>query len=177
MGPVTYYVLTRIDLPNGRHYAFEYHTDDTDPNNPTYGELTKITLPTGGYIRYEYVRLESFDRPPDPGDGCWLESLRVWKRIVSDDGTAGSEKTWTYEYELSGNLLADLNDYPYDLTYTTTVTDPAGNKTVHTFDGRGVHETNTKILIERLCDGCCPPFSSNHGESLFAPKGNPKWVE
>src|ERR1019366_1480534 len=110
--------ITTLTLPNGLNYTFSYD----DPNNPgtqnPYGELTKITLPTGGYIKYKFATYAQFDPgPTDPLDGTVynLDSRRVVQRIVSADGTAASEKVWSYAYT----------------AVSTTVTDPLGNYEVH----------------------------------------------
>jgi YD repeat-containing protein len=61
---------------------------------------------------------------------CLLDSRRVAHRYLSSDGTQAAEKTWTYTYG-TGN--------------TTTVVDPNGDQTTHTFDSSGLHETQTQI--------------------------------
>ncbi len=97
----------KIDLPNGLAYNFTYDSGTTPGH---YGELLRIDLPSGGYIRYEY----------GPTPGLDVSSRGVTKRAVSADGTAASEKAWTYSYGTAG-------------TATTTVADPEGNQTTHTF--------------------------------------------
>ena len=107
---LTIKVVQSIGLPNGRSYQFTY--------NPQ-GYLDRVTFPSGAYIRYTYGRPDSFG---------WI----VASRRVSADGTAASEKVWTYDYTYNGAI-----DH-------TTVTDPAGGKTVHYFDGNG-QETKTEF--------------------------------
>ncbi len=63
-----------------------------------------------------------------PNLPCKIDSRRVSHRYVSPDGS--SEQTWTYSYSTTG--------------YTTTVTDPAGNDSVHTFEPTGMHETQAQ---------------------------------
>jgi hypothetical protein len=45
---------------------------------------------------------------------------------------------------------------------------PARHATIN-----GGDNTNSEIMIERLCHGRWPPMPSNHDESLFEQKGNP----
>ncbi len=116
-------VLESLELPNGLFYRFSYDAG--------FGELTRIDLPSGGYVRYEWTTLAEFD---EPGAGliCRLDSRRVSKRIVSADGTAASEKAWSYSYarvQAAGGAR-----------YETEVVDPEGNRSVHVFDGGGIRE-------------------------------------
>ncbi len=112
-----------LTLPTGLQFRFTY--------DPTFGEITRADLPTGGYIRYDYVTLPVFDKAP-PGVTCMLriDSRRLAHRIVSPDGLAAHEQTWTYSYSSGGQ---------------TTVTDPLGFVTVHTFASDGIHETQTQF--------------------------------
>jgi RHS repeat-associated protein len=110
-------VISKITLPNGLFYTFSY--------DPTFGEITKITLPTGGYVRYVWESLPLADMGPnDPlssiPNQIQIDARRISQRIVSEDGTTGSEKVWNYSY--SGFQASN-----------TTVTDPDGNSEVHGF--------------------------------------------
>jgi len=107
---------TTLVLPNGRTYVFTY--------DPTFNEVTKVTLPTGGYIRYQYTTLANWDKGPYYQYSCAmsLDSRRISARFVSSDGNPQHEQQWQYSYGLSGTLKQ------------TTVTDPLGNVTVHSFD-------------------------------------------
>ncbi|MFQ5926303.1 MAG: hypothetical protein ACE5MH_02590, partial [Terriglobia bacterium] len=116
-GTHTLRLLTRMDLPNGRSYDFSYTLPD-GTDNP-FGELTKINLPTGGYVRYEYSTLPGFERVRwDEFFSLWVDARRVTRRCVSADGS--TEQCWQYEYPT---------------TVQTTVTDPLGNVSDHTFEG------------------------------------------
>jgi RHS repeat-associated protein len=108
--------LTRkIDLPNGLAYLFTYDTGTTPGH---YGELLRIDLPSGGYIRYEYAPISS-------AFPIYNTIRAVTKRAVSADGTAASEKAWTYTYQLQT---------PDTSHNTTLVTDPDGNQTAHVIE-------------------------------------------
>jgi hypothetical protein len=102
----------KIDLPNGLAYQLTYDTGTTPGH---YGELIRIDLPSGGYIRYEYA-------PVSPALSVYRTIRAVTKRVVSADGTAASEKAWTYSYQLQ------VPDASHN---TTIVTDPDGNQTAH----------------------------------------------
>jgi RHS repeat-associated protein len=125
-----------LTMPDGRAYVLTF-----DPN---FAEVIKITLPTGGYIRYQYTTLAAFDQSPgfaqcSPPAG--IDSRRVSARFVSPDGNPQHEQQWQYAYA--------YNNQPYpNSAYTTTVTDPLGNVTVHTFNTLGIdqrtHETMTQ---------------------------------
>lgn len=118
---------TTITMPDGRTYTLTF--------DPTFGEVTRVTLPTGGYIRYTYVTLAAFDRPVQfaLNADCGMDSRRVSARFVSPDGNSQHEQEWQYVYSNTNNV------------FTTTVTDPLGNVTVHTFDTlRRMHETTTQ---------------------------------
>lgn len=121
---------TTLTLPDGRNYVFTY--------DPTFNEVTQVTLPTGGYIRYEYTTLANWDKGPYFKYTCAtsLDSRRVSARFVSPDGNSQHEQQWQYAYGRSGSLKQ------------TTVTDPVGNVTVHSFDTSvdvyGMHETLTQ---------------------------------
>jgi RHS repeat-associated protein len=68
-------VLTRIDLPGGQSYSFEY-------NHPQ-GLLTKLTLPTGGTISYGYPASDPYAFGND----------YVISRTISDGATS---HTWQF---------------------------------------------------------------------------------
>lgn len=124
------YQASSLTLPNNWTYAFTY--------DPQFGDITKAMLPSGGYIRYDYTILKQVDSGP-ANLYCYLDSRRIAHRYVSPDGNSQHEQTWTYAWT-TGN-------FP-----TTTVTDPLGNVTVHTFTitgnpnagGRIPHETTTQ---------------------------------
>src|SRR5207249_6211069 len=79
-------------------------------------------------IRYTYS---------DVGTG-W----RVDSRRVSENGTNGGEKVWSYSY---------VYDDPYaSYALKTVVTDPVGGKTMHYFDGNGRSEEHTSELQSRF---------------------------
>ncbi|NOT49283.1 MAG: hypothetical protein HOP17_16270, partial [Acidobacteria bacterium] len=88
-------VLSEAILPDGSKYTFKYNE---------YGEITKITYPTGAYERFEYEQV----------DGVGAEALDIYtqtnrgvkKRFVSDDGTVGSEKQWTYGFASGTSVYA-----------------------------------------------------------------------
>jgi RHS repeat-associated protein len=110
-------VLASLQLPNGKTYQFTYDS--------TKGVITKITFPSGGYIRYTWGR--SF---AGGYEGPW----QVTSRAVSSDGTANTEKTWSYSYYYNEWFGQAESGWPprYQGTIASTVvTDPTGAKVVH----------------------------------------------
>ena len=104
-------LISWIELPNGKRYTFDY--------NATFGFVEKVTLPSGGYVRYVYGH---------PSYGFTKDYQYATQRIVSSDGTSGSEKTWTYSgFQQSG----------YNSPASITVTHPEGNKDLHHFSVTG----------------------------------------
>ncbi len=111
-------LITRITLPNGLFYSFQYVMTGTTTNSTT-GQISKMTLPTGGYISYTYGCSSGSTCPSPsyalpPAQEPWAPVLT---RTVSSDGTAASEKTLSYS---SGQV-----DSTYGQPFT--ITDPLGN--------------------------------------------------
>jgi RHS repeat-associated protein len=107
--------LQSVTLPNGTSWAFTYDS---------YGDLLSVTTPTGGEVAYTYQLAGS--------TSCGYDGEIEYREIVTRAVTptsGGSSQTWSY----SGFGSA-----------TTTVTDPDGNNTQHTFWGLGPYETETK---------------------------------
>lgn len=97
-------VLQSVVLPNGKYWQFEYN--DLDDAGDSYGSLSRIVLPIGGSISYTYTTCS--------GGQFGLASRCVASRTISD-GTHSHQ--WTYSYGAG----------------TTTVYDPDGNYSVHSF--------------------------------------------
>jgi RHS repeat-associated protein len=101
-----------IVLPNGTAWTFEYNDRNPgDPSSVNYGIPTEVILPTGGTITYTFATFQngySWSR--------WVTS----RTENANDGTG--PHTWNYAFAGIGGT-----------TPTTTVTDPLGNNTVHTF--------------------------------------------
>ena len=115
-------LLTSLTLPNGLSYTFQYLIN---PDGSSTGELTKIVLPTGGYIRYVYGFGDVTTDAQLNGCGYFRQNGQnriVANRIVSADGSAASEQTWSY----SAIQLQDVSS-----TKAMTVTDPFGNSTTY----------------------------------------------
>jgi RHS repeat-associated protein len=101
--------LQYIVLPNTTYWTFAYTTDGNA--NPA-----KITFPTGGALCYTWNNFVG----GNPDSNYQMES-QVASRILDPSGTCSqSSPTWTYQRQgpSGGNV---------------TVTDPAGNNTVHHF--------------------------------------------
>jgi hypothetical protein len=110
----TWMKLQSIVLPNGTTWNFAYNDpgDGSTYNGApiNYGTLTQITLPTGGTISYTYTTITM-------ATTCQIGGRWVASRTVNANDGTGSH-TWTYAYTVGTS---------------TTVTDPLGNYTVHTF--------------------------------------------
>jgi len=139
--------ITRIDLPNGKSYTFEYDS--------VYGLLKKMTYPTGGYVRYEWATNLDSDYAsspttrPDlyPAGVChYLYGAPVVHyRYVSYDGTQDHLKQeFTYATVWSGR------------TWTSKTT------TVKTYDlkrSSSVYFTTTYTYVPRSVPP--PPYVSH----------------
>ena len=100
--------LMSVVYPDKTYWGFTYDN---------YGELTSIHLPTGGSISYGWMTVNYL--------GCSNGQAYPYSRAVQtrtlDDGR-GHTSVWRYNWgSLSGGVRVN------------TVTDPAGNDTVHTF--------------------------------------------
>jgi YD repeat-containing protein len=115
--------LQSVVLPNGTSWTFEYTTDG-------FGNLSRITFPTGGTISYTWTPMDQ--------NGAIIDSLPPMTRISPqgiatrtvdpNDGSSPAGQ-WSYNY-VRGTIGTGgiVNG-----TFVTTVTDPAQNDTVHTF--------------------------------------------
>jgi RHS repeat-associated protein len=99
-------------------WIFEWNdADPGDPAGTNYGDLTKITLPTGGTISYAWTKWSNIAWCA--GELTPMSRALTQRTINANDGTGDHITTYTFA---SGNVA-------------TTVTDPAGNDTVHTATG------------------------------------------
>lgn len=140
-------VIQSIVRPDGTYWGFVYAA--ANPNNPSStgnGDLTQILFPTGGSINYTWEEFTPYCTVPDgiPGSISGQTSLlpdAVATRTVFSNGV---NNVWGYAY-------AETQQYP-----TTTVTDPIGDQTVHTFSvfsnsKCSLYETNTQY--QQLANG------------------------
>jgi RHS repeat-associated protein len=113
-------MLQSVVFPDGTYWAFAY--DAAVPNNTAsygYGDLLQITFPTGGTLSYVWSQT----------NGCMGLSQRInrvvtMRTVNANDGSGAHSST--YSYSGFTNSLQ-----------TVTVTDPAGNDTVHSMTGLG----------------------------------------
>jgi hypothetical protein len=117
-GTTTAPLVSEIDLPDiavnpNDKYTFTYEGTPGHSGNVT-GRLATVTLPTGGTITYTYIGGSSGNITCADGSTSGL------KRFTPDTGS----NYWEYD-RAAGSGAA----------YTTTVTDPMGNKTVVQFQG------------------------------------------
>jgi hypothetical protein len=101
---------SKLTLPTGKAYVFKYA-------NNTPGDLIEMDLPTGAVITYQYKDFyqEKLNTSITKGEPNYVGGRAVTERTVTLNGQSYS---WTY----TPNLGSD------------TVTDPLGNKQVHTFE-------------------------------------------
>jgi RHS repeat-associated protein len=124
-------VLQSIVLPNGTYWAFQYSAaNPNDTNSIAYGDLLKVVLPTGGSIAYSYTNTYYSCGPPPPLSMLYGAPQVATRAVDANDGTG--PHSWTYSWSPN-----------------TTVTDPLGQKTVHTFSTTGgpcsLYETQTQF--------------------------------
>jgi YD repeat-containing protein len=97
--------LVTVVLADGSKWTFDYDS---------YGNVIYVGLPAGGHIAYTWTT----NFIPSPfGSAAWSRAVKT--RTLTSDSTHSSQ--WTYNWNSAGNTL------------TNTVTDPAGNDTVHIF--------------------------------------------
>jgi RHS repeat-associated protein len=127
----TAYPLQTVILPNGTMWSFQYTSDGN-------ADLSQITFPIGGTLSYTWLGYEGSGGPncdphgvPCPGHD-FVDVRSVATRTLNpNDGSTPA--TWSYSgYQIGiGNQCCGGPPYP------VTVTDPAGNDTVHTFSNEG----------------------------------------
>ena len=88
----------------------------------SYGDLTKVVRPTGGNISYVWENESPCALDSPTGISRWVSS----RTVDAEDGNGG--QPWTYAY----------------LGSQTTVTDPLGNTTVHTYQVNCGRESEVK---------------------------------
>ena len=105
-------------LPSGRSYSFVFQAvtlplvgDEGPDSQQSMSVVNEITLPSGGTISYTYATEAVFSFC----SGVYASAPVLSRTVNANDGT-GAHK-WTYSY--SGS--------------STTVTDPLGNTSIHTF--------------------------------------------
>jgi YD repeat-containing protein len=143
---VSGFAITSIVLPNGNKWTFTY----ANTTNSTYsaGDLIKVTTPTGGTISYTYTSI--YDKSPVNYARCNGVCHAVASRTESDGISTPAKTYYTYNtittLPNSSQQPSTLNcaevTYRYDspilYAYSTTVTDPMGNDTVHSYCPIGV---------------------------------------
>jgi hypothetical protein len=119
--PVATPFLTSITLANGLSYQFQYVMN---PDGSTTGEIAKIILPTGGYIRYVYGfgPISNDAGLQSCGSISMIAQNRMaTSRIVSPDGTAVAEQTWSYAVTTPSQPIDGI------ASVVMTVKDPVGD--------------------------------------------------
>lgn len=154
-GPESVSLVSSIQLPDGSEYSFTYEETpaaaNCTPLSGTFsgycvtGRIGSVTLPTGGTITYSYTGGSN-------GTGIYADgSTGTLTRTLNPGGQ------WTYARVLHSGTPGPGS------TWTTTVTDPAANKTVSQFteDGsaysanlyeteRQVYEGSSTLLQTRI---------------------------
>jgi RHS repeat-associated protein len=140
-GPTRGYLPTEIVTPEG-NYTIAYETTPNYSSTkfaPPYwtGRISEITLPSGGSISYTYSG-------GNEGINCTSWVVPTLTRTLNDG--AGNSSTWTYVNSNTSGTLGSPDGYA---NFTVAETDPAGNQTVHYFQGQ--YQTQTMTY-----EGGCP---------------------
>ena len=112
-------------LPDLTAYTFTFEKISLPILNPqqtvpqTVEVLSSVSLPSGGSISYSY------------GSNISNEPIITSRTVNANDGTGPHTYSYSYSYSSSTGLT----------TETTTVTDPLGNISIHTFSPYGPYET------------------------------------
>jgi RHS repeat-associated protein len=122
----TLYLVTSIQLPNGRSYQFSY---EPTPGYSGYltGRVQQVTLPTGGTYQYQYGSTNG-------GISCSDGTVTDLTRTIND-GTISAQ--WHFVRAQSGSNWTTTETAP-QLSYDT-----APNQTVYTFTG--VQEVSRQV--------------------------------
>jgi RHS repeat-associated protein len=133
-GSVTVPLLTRIDMPDGSSYAFDYYADNAD-FSCRQGAVRSVQLPTLGKVEYTYQQyhlgIDGCNSSPWPYGSAGVKTRRLL-------GAAGEELgVWDYATELTNRTAGSICDegftrYSYQ-EMKNTVTTPLKDKTVHYF--------------------------------------------
>ena len=132
--PTTAIQLQSVLMPNGSTWIFQYTTDG-------FGNLSQVTLPTGGTISYTWTAMD-LDGPAMVNSLPPMTKIKpqgvATRTLNTNDGTSVPEQ-WSYNY-VRGTVTPGgiING-----TFTTTVTDPGQNDTVHTF---GIADAQSDIF-------------------------------
>ena len=97
------YVISSVELPDGRHYRFFYNS---------YSELARVELPTGGAYEYDYTPTSGafLHSTPPPATGfMWSILRRVVERRVYADGLTLEHRTTYTATEVNGETQVDVN--------------------------------------------------------------------
>lgn len=119
-GPTSIYLVDKVTLPDGTFYQFHYEVTPSYSSDVT-GRLASVTLPTGGTLSYAYTG-------GSQGVTCADGSTAGLKRYTPDTGS----NYWEYD-RTAGTGAA----------YTTTITDPVGDKSLVQY--QGIYETERDI--------------------------------
>lgn len=119
---------TSVTYANGTSLGISY---EPGPSGGVTGRLQTLTLPTGGTITYTYTG----GNAPGPGVGYICGSL----------GSGGGFTRTTAEGTWSYNTVNHSG--PSNGGSVTTVTDPSGNNTIHTFQNLGLLASEVQVQV------------------------------
>jgi RHS repeat-associated protein len=124
-GGTTTPALTSVLLPNGTAWTFTWVQSAT--TNMVLVDVSQITFPTGGTLSYTWTQSNYCS------SDAYAESETVLTRTLNPNDGVTPASQWTYAYDLG----------------VTTLTDPAGNASTHTFGVAGPPGTaNSCYLYE-----------------------------
>src|SRR5215470_2578650 len=133
------YLLQSIVQPDSTAWTFEYNSrSQNDPSTVNYADLTKITFPTGGTLSYTWDNVQL----PQCNTLTRLNRTLTSRTLDANDGTG--PHTWRYSYSYQPPSQPTVPMPPS----TTTVTDPIGNVTVHTFSDVGTSNQSSCTYYE-----------------------------
>jgi RHS repeat-associated protein len=124
-GGTTTPALTSVVLPNGTAWTFAWIQSPT--SNLVLFDVSQITFPSGGTLAYTWTQSNYCS------SDAYAESETVLTRTLNPNDGVTPASQWTYAYNLG----------------VTTLTDPAGNASTHTFGVAGPPGTaNSCYLYE-----------------------------
>ncbi len=129
--PFNPYVITRIELPNGKSYFFYYNT---------YGEVARVILPIGGGYDYEYP------------DGGWIGVIYVHRPSTRRTVYSTLDASTDPQNPPAANVVRKEFFSASDLGDGTRIV------TVETKDGNNTLVTQSRHYFINASNFGCPPY-------------------
>jgi RHS repeat-associated protein len=147
----TQYLVTSIQIPDGRHYSFTYEATPGHTSNTT-ARIASVTLPTGGTIDYTYTGAND-------GANC-TDGTTMGMTRQTPDASDG----WSYQRSGSGTNWTTTTTNPsynsvQDRTVSTFLTTAATSTPTYFYETKRQVNAGTSTLLETVLT-CYEPSGS-----------------